>query len=243
MTIDTSSIAATTVGDTTAETPTSPRTAIVAVPSPPVIAARLAKVALTFIARDSDKNLVVATSQILNAMTANPSYPTPAPTLVAVTAARDALLAVINVANTSKLTIVSRRQLRPALAALLRQLAQYVQTASNGDPLVLTGSGFPLHRGRQPVGVLPAPTNLRLSRGKVSGQLGARCNVVAKAASYQWRVASALAPTVWLPADPTVAANATLRGLTPGTQYVVQARAIGSKGPSDWSDVAMQIAM
>jgi hypothetical protein len=229
--------------DVVTATPSSPRTAVVAVSPPPVGAIKVAKVALTFISRSSDKDLVVATSRIVNGMTGNLSYPTPAPTLVAVAAARDALLAAINVANGSKLTIASRRQLRPALEGLLRQLAQYVQTASNGDPLVLTGSGFPLHRGRQPVGVLPAPTNLRLSRGLISGQLRARCKVVAQAASYQWRVASAAAPTVWLPADPTVAANATLQGLTPGTQYIVQVRAIGSKGPSDWSDATMQIAM
>jgi len=242
MTIDTSSIHASTVGDTAAEAST-PATSTTPVPSPPITANKRAKIALTFIAKDNDKTLVVATSQIVNAMTGNTNYPAPVPTLAAVTAASAALFAVVNTANASKLTIATRRQLRPALAALLRQLAQYVQTTSNGDRVVLMGSGFPLQRSRQPVGVLPAPANLRLSRGKVSGQLRARCKVVAQAASYQWQIASALAPTVWLPANPTVAAHANLEGLTPGTQYIVRVRAIGSSGPSDWSEAAMQIAM
>jgi hypothetical protein len=243
MNIDTSSIAASTVGDTIAETSLSPRTTTAPAPAPPIPAPRPAKVALSFIARSSDKNLVVATSKIINAMTGNAHYPTPAPTLAAVTAANDALLAAVNVPHNSKLTVATRRQLRTPLAVLLRQLAQYVQTTGDGDPVVLLGSGFPLQRGPQPVGILPAPANLRLSRGKVSGQLAARCNMDAQAAAYEWRIASALAPTLWLPANPTVAARATLQGLMPGTQYVVQVRAIGSKGPSDWSVAAAQIAM
>jgi len=34
-----------------------------------------------------------------------------------------------------------------------------------------------------------------------------------------------------------------LQGLTPGTRYIVQVRAIGSRGPSDWSVAVSQIAM
>jgi hypothetical protein len=66
---------------------------------------------------------------------------------------------------------------------------------------------------------------------------------VTQASAYQWRIASAQVATVWLHVDPTVAAKATLRDLVPGTEYVVQVRAIGTKGPGDWSNAATQIAM
>jgi hypothetical protein len=210
--------------------------------SPPAIAGK-AKLTVGFINRNNDKDLLTAASRILTAMTGNPAYAAPSPTLAALTAARDALLAVVNNADDSSLARATRRQLRPPLALLLRQLAQYVQPISQGDPVVLMSSGFPLQRTPQPAGVLPAPANLRLSRGKLTGQLRARCNVVARAASYQWRIASAQAPTAWLPADPSSSAHATLSGLTAGTSYVVQVRAIGSQGPGDWSDAATQIAM
>ena len=242
MNTQTSSITASNPGDTATATPASPRTQAATVLSPPA-ASKLQKVALSFISKSSDIELLVLTSSIIGALTGNVHYPGPAPTLATLTAARDALQAAVNTPHGGKLSVATRRQLRPALATLLRQLAQYVQTASAGDPVVLLGSGFPLQRARQPVGVLPAPANLTLARGKVSGQLRARCKLVPRAAAYQWRVASALAPTVWLPADPSVAANATIGGLTPGTQYIVQVRAIGTSGPSDWSDAAMQIAM
>ncbi len=81
--------------------------------------------------------------------------------------------------------------------------------------------------------------NLRLARGKVSGQLVARFGKLAQAGAYEWRFASAATPTAWTKAETTLAANTTLDGLAPGTQYIVQVRAIGTAGPSDWSDAAM----
>ncbi|HTA65881.1 MAG TPA: fibronectin type III domain-containing protein [Xanthomonadaceae bacterium] len=204
---------------------------------------KTAKVAIGFVNTDNDGDLAAAVSRILAAMTGNAHFPDPAPALATVAAARDALLAQVNVAEATRVTLARRRQLRPPLVALVRQLAQYVQATGNGDRVVLTASGFPLQRSPQPIGVLPAPENLRLSRGAVSGQLRARCKNVAKASAYQWRIAAVQTPGVWLPADPTVAARTTLAGLTPGTAYLVQVRAIGTRGPSDWSDAVTQIAM
>jgi hypothetical protein len=50
-------------------------------------------------------------------------------------------------------------------------------------------------------------------------------------------------PTNWTLKDPTTGASITFENLTPGTLYVVQARAIGSAGPSDWSDPAVLMAV
>lgn len=133
---------------------------------------------------------------------------------------------------------MARRQQRARLEALLRSLALYVQQAGNGDPLVLLGSGFPLRKTAQPAGQLPAPGNLRVVRGQVSGQLKVRCNKVVRAGSYQWRYAAVATPGAWTLADPTLGASHVFDGLVPGTCYIVQVRAVGSAGPSDWSEAA-----
>jgi len=197
-----------------------------------------AKVSLAFLTRTNDAILIVQASRIFIALTGNAAYPTPTPTLAEFTAAQNAFTAAVNAAQDSKMAIAVRRQQRAAFVALLRQLAQYVQITCNGDLPTLLSSGFTARQTGQPVGVLPAPLNLRLRRGKLSGELIPRCDKVKKAGAYQWRYATTIAPTVWIAADPTLAANTTLQDLAVGTQYIVQVRAIGTRGPSAWSDSA-----
>ena len=194
-----------------------------------------AKAAIAFLIRDSDADLIVASGRILAGMTGNASYPSPIPALADVAIARNAYVAAVNAVKAGSLGVVARKQLRAQLVALLRSLALYVQQNCKGDPLILLGSGYPAQKTHQPAGLLPAPVNLRLARGTMSGQLKARCNTVPKVGSYQWRYATTAAPTAWNPVDTTLAASITLSGLVRGTEYVVQVRAVGALGPSDWS--------
>jgi hypothetical protein len=47
---------------------------------------------------------------------------------------------------------------------------------------------------------------------------------------------------VWTVEDTNSTVAYTLTGLTPGTQYLLQVRAYGKRGASDWSDSAVLIA-
>jgi hypothetical protein len=202
-----------------------------------------ARVAIDFLTRSNNADLIAAVQRILAAMTGNANYPTPVPALADIAAARTSFDAAVSSDVKSAHAIVVRKQLRTQLVGLMRSLAFYVQQTSNGDPAILATSGYPARRTRQPAGVLSAPANLRLARGKISGQLKARCNGVARAGSYQWRYATAAAPTTWTLVDPTLGASTVLEGLVAGTVYAVQVRAVGSQGPSDWSDVANLMAV
>jgi hypothetical protein len=202
------------------------------------IALGKASIAIGFLSHDSNAALLVSSGRILTGMTGNPHFPTPIPALADVAAVRNAFVASVDAARAGPLTTIARRQQRVQLVAMLRSLALHVQQTGNGDPLVLRSSGFPVRKSPQPVGLLSAPLNLRLVRGTLSGQLKARCNVVNGAGSYQWRYATAAAPTAWVLVDPTIYANFVFAGLVPGTVYVAQVRAVGTAGPSDWSDTA-----
>lgn len=195
------------------------------------------KVAISFLSTDSDADLTAACGRIVSAMTGNTHYPTPKPALAAIIAARDAFVAAVAALDRGKVSVAVRNAARVPLVQLLRELSLFVQQASQGDRVVLLGSGYPLQKTRQPIGVPAAPQNLRLKQGN-SGQLTARCNVVVTAVSYQWRCASAQAPTAWTQPEPTSKAICTLASLAPGTQYSVQVRAIGRKGASDWCTAA-----
>jgi hypothetical protein len=67
-------------------------------------------------------------------------------------------------------------------------------------------------------------------------------DAVPSAISYQWRYATAAAPTVWTQEDPITTARYTLQAVVACTQYIVQECVFATTGPSDWSDSATMMA-
>ena len=198
----------------------------------------IAKPSVSFMTRDSDAQFIIDTARIVTGMTGNKAFPTPSPALADVIAARNTYLAAVTAGHDSRLARSQRQKARAALVVLLRLLAHYVEDTSAGDRSVVMSSGFPLQRGRTPVGALPAPVQVRVVKGKTSGTAIARCRRIDRARAYQWRIAPANAPTAWLPVVTTFGARAEFEGLTPTTFYVVQVCAVGTAGPGDWSEVA-----
>ncbi|HTD28483.1 MAG TPA: fibronectin type III domain-containing protein [Xanthomonadaceae bacterium] len=193
--------------------------------------------AISFLNQDTDVQLVNASSTIVGSMTGNAFYPSPLPTLVQIATAHDAFAAAVNALDRSKTATVRRDQTRLALVQLLRELSLYVQQASGGDPAKLLSSGFPMQRKRgAPPSELQPAKSLRVRQSAVSGRLLARCTAVVGAKSYQWRIATALAPATWTTSDTVTVARFTFDNLVPGTQYLVQVRAFAASGPSNWSD-------
>jgi len=203
----------------------------------------IARIATAFLSRFSHSQLVVIVSNILAALLGNAAFPNTRPTLAEITAARDAFVAKIDLAaGGGRLATAQLHDARVELVRLMQNLALNLQQASNGDRTKLVSTGFPLRRGPGGVGPMPAPTRLRLARGPNSGQLIARCGIHRNAKAYQWRYATAQAPAVWIDAGSTTKASCVLEGLALGTQYIVQARLLGAKGPGDWSDGVMMFA-
>ena len=203
-----------------------------------------AKVAIRFVTQFKDRDLVAAIARILAGMTGNAAYPSPSPSLAELTAVRDAFEVAVLANDGGTRAVVARDQAREPAEAVLRELAAYVQHACKGDLLTLLGSGFPAQRPRGAPVVQPvqAPVGLKLRRGKASGQVFLRCTPVETARLYQWRFASVQAPNAWTVTDTTTAASFTLEGLAAGTQYLLQVRAFGLRGSSDWSDSMTYVA-
>ena len=200
----------------------------------------LVKPAIGFLNTDNDSQLITDTTTIVTSMTGNPHYPTPAPSLAAVTAAIHEFSIALNNAADGGVTLTAiKNAKRKALTALLRNLASYVHVACNGDMAVLLSSGFPVQKqNRTPVGILPQPVPPLLQLGGRSGDLLASVTPIANAASYNWRLALASAPDKYLRTLPTTASSITFAGLTPGETYSVDANAFGTAGNSDWSDTS-----
>ena len=213
---------------------------------PPVPAAPAtgpARVAIGFTTSNTDAKLIVDSERILVSMTGNLAFPVPTPRLSDLVTARTAFIAAVRAGKDSTIARSTRRAARTTLVVLLRNLAHYVQMTSAGDPTILLSSGFPAQRRRAPLGILAAPTGVVLVRGKVSGTLSARCKRFAEAGAYHWRIGPSASPMVWQAVDTTLAAHMEYVGLQLYTQYVAQVRAIGTAGPSDWSDVATAVVV
>jgi hypothetical protein len=202
-----------------------------------------ARVAISFLEKDKDAELIVDSERILVSMTGNAAYPAPIPDLADLATARTAYIAGVNAAHDSTIARTTRRELRATLVGMLRNLAHYVQMTCAGNATTLLSSGFLAQRSRAKVGPLLPPTGLILKAGKLSGQVKARCHKQAQAGAYHWQIGPTATPMVWQPMVTSLAAHTVFAGLTKYTQYSVQVCAVGTAGPSNWSDVVTVTAM
>ena len=76
-----------------------------------------------------------------------------------------------------------------------------------------------------------------------TGELNASTPPIPNAPVHGWRVALASAPDAYVLEQQTTAASDTFEGLTLGQSYLVDVNAVGSAGPSDWSDTAQQMVL
>jgi hypothetical protein len=197
------------------------------------------KPAIGFLTKDGEAPFTEKVATLLGWMTNNTKYPTPTPALNVIQTAFDAYkVATADAALGGKENTAIRDARRAELVSLLRQLANYVSATANGDLETLISSGFPTQKtARAPIGPLPAPDAPSVSHGPLTGTLRAVISPVTGGYAYNWRIALASAPTVYVQTAQTTGGRNTFAGLTAGQVYNIEANAVGSAGVSDWSDV------
>jgi hypothetical protein len=205
----------------------------------------ITKPAISWLTTDSDALLINDTTVVLLGLTNNTAiYPAPMPTVAATQTALDNFsAAVAAAADGGPSATVKKNNLRLILVGLLRQEANYVAVACQGDLMKLLLSGFPIQKPtRTPIGILPAPQYIHVSHGALSGSLDASVSPVFGASTYNWTCTAATAGATPLTGQST-ASSFTFSGLTPGVSYTITANAVGAAGPSNWSNPASQIAV
>ncbi len=197
------------------------------------------KTAIGFLTKDGEALFTDKVTTILEWMTDNTQYPTPTPALTVVQTAFDAYkVATADAALGGKEKTAARDARRAELVSLLRQLANYVDATANGDLEQLMTSGFPTQKTqRTPIGPLPAPDAPNVSQGPVTGTLRAVISPLNGGYAYNWRIALASAPTVFVQTAQTTGGRVMFEDLTAGQVYNVSANGVGAAGTSDWSDV------
>src|SRR5579884_2520611 len=183
----------------------------------------------------SDQDMVSRCTAVLTGLTGNANYPNPPVDLAVYKSAIDALSAeIVESIDGSKKTIAARNKDREPVIKMYRLLGTYVEANCKEDMAIFTSSGFrPVVNTRAVAQPLPKPVIRKVEQGSNSGQLLVRIAAVPKAKCYELRyaaVANDVAETwVHVPV-PTVKRAVSITGLTPGTIYSFEARALGTLG-------------
>jgi len=146
-----------------------------------------------------------------------------------------------------KKAVAEKKKQRAALIKLLRPLGHYVEADCKDDPTILAASGF---KAANRVRVQPQPVQqgviLSVVNGHLSGQTIVKGKRQPKARSFVLRWAPIGAdgkPGTWTEVGLTNPRAIPVNGLTPGTNYAFQLRALGVLGYGDWSEISTRIAV
>lgn len=207
----------------------------------------MAKVKLNFTRLTIPEKLQLV-KQILTAMTGNPNFPTPQPTLAQVSAAADALETADSTAQTaraaSKTATSERDQKMKALDLLVAQLAAHVESVSGDDETKILSAGMDVRATGSPGSDPPAqPQGVAATEGDHAGELDVQWDRIVNARSYVLESSTdPTNPALWKHAMVVTTSHATLEGLVSGQRYWVRVAAVNTNGQSGWSDPATKIA-
>ena len=135
-----------------------------------------AKLIITF-EELSEPTFLAKAETISGAMAANVNFPAPWPAPLSMPATLTGLFLSYQSAYNAALThdaakIILRATARTALTIYLKKLAPYLEVVANGDLVKLLSTGYVLRQNSTPSGgsePLPAPSDLKLKRGELSG--------------------------------------------------------------------------
>ena len=199
-----------------------------------------AKVSTNFsTSKYTDAGISTKATFIVEKMTGNTAFVTPTPSLTEVTTANTKYIAALGtVEYGSKEDTVIKNNLRAALTVLLKDLADYVQTTSDGDEAIILSSGFDVNKKPGTVGVLDKPTNFVINPGKNKGSVNASCDKVELAKFYEveFTETPVTASSIWRQRSSTKS-KTDLDGFTSGVEYAFRMCGAGSNPTRVWSEI------
>ncbi len=181
-------------------------------------------------------DLITFGEGIVRSMTGNPTFPTPTPTLAALSAAIAELQSAQAAALTrAKGTSVVRNEKKTALVKLLQQMKGYVQTVADGNvengASIITSAGLAVRKA-----TTHTPRVFAAKPGMVSGSVKLVAASAGHRSGYEWSYSTDGGHT-WVNAPFTLQARTVIPGLTPATTVQFRYRAVTKGGEGDWSQV------
>jgi hypothetical protein len=136
----------------------------------------------------SDANLLVKAQAIYAAMLANTEFPNPQPTMPVFKTAVDSFEAALSAAlEGGRTNVATKNARRDELIRLLITLGNYVTLTADGDDVMLTSSGFPIAREREPLPPLENPQIISLEGGSNAGEIKVTIGAIKGARTYVYQ--------------------------------------------------------
>ena len=190
----------------------------------------------------SDLDLPTYARSIVHQLRESPAYagqePTPDEIEASVADYAASLAEVTDLRNQLRVAVTGKRNRRRALEQMLTRAALALTVASAGNKGAIIGGGFQVVHNTSPVGELPMPQNLRAVPGGFEGSIRLRWEAMRQARIFEIQSKPAGPGGEWTAQPSSTRSTVLVTGLTPGVRYSFQVRALGSAGPSPWSDPA-----
>ena len=198
----------------------------------------------TGITKKRDADIITPVSNMVAAATGKPEFAacpiSPADLGTLVNTASNALTAETQAADALGLRQTERKMAFQAVRDGVAQFADFARSTYKGDKALLQAVALDVIEPF-PLGVLPAPQNLRGKLGKLDGTIDVFWKSVAGRDFYTLECAPA-ATGPWTEDYKGKAGRATCSGLTSGSEYFFRVRAWGAAGPGAWSDISKKRA-
>jgi len=198
-----------------------------------------AKVSTNFSgARYSDRGLSTKTSHVLEKMDGNTAFTNPTPTLAEIADANTAYITALGkVEYGTKEDTVIKNNLRATLIVLLKLLADYVQTTSQGDEAIILSSGLDVNKKHSKVGMLEKPVNFTVKPGKNKATVLVSWYKIHSAKYYEIEFTEApITPTSIWRQRTTTKIKTELDGFVSGVEYAYRMCAVCTHPARVWSD-------
>lgn len=146
-----------------------------------------------------------------------------------------------------KKAVSDKNKARATTIKLMRQLGHYVEANCKDDVTIVNASGFKVAtKGKTPSQLVDKGAIAGFDSGPLPGVIVVKGESQPRAYSYVLRFAALGAdgkPGTWTEIGLTNPRKIVVTGLTSGTTYAFQLKALGVLGYGDWSDVALRISL
>ena len=193
----------------------------------------------------SDASLEAFARSVISNMTGNTYFPTPDPTVAALTTATDEFEAALAVATTgTSFNKVEKNEKKKALIQMLDDLTLYIMYTAKFNPMILSSTGFKISQTQPGPPQEPSkPQNLRVRLGDMPGQLHLEWDRAqgVKVYMYQYAVGALSESTQWVTSQLGTRSNYLFTGLPSGQRVWLRVLVIGNDGQELASDAVSMI--